>query len=236
MAKKKVSKKTVSPAKAVKELEKETKVVEKEAAKIEKEVAAATVVTKEVTPAQDKAIDKELDAFFEDIDAPAKAPVKEIGGSSSTPSKASKKEEIKPKAKVAKAVPIVKSEAVVRFDKLVDRYREAVADAVPGRSAALTMFIAIMDYVVASNNREIFDAFYDFFIANRKGILANTVVLNGIARLQPQKRNRVGAFYTLFMAVARYKLDGLGHSPDIGAIRVLLNNDALANYVAMMTR
>lgn len=226
MAKKKVSKKTVSPAKAVKELE-------KEAIKIEKEVA--TTATKDIVPDKEKAIAKELDEFFEDVDAPAKAaPVKE----EKKPTKVTEKKELEAKPnKVAKAAP-VKSPALIRFESSVQRYRDAVANTKieTGRSQALTSFIALMDFVLASKSREIFDAFYDFFVVNRKGILANTVVLNGIARLDPTKRNRVGAFYTLFFTLARHKVDSKPATIDINAIRVLMNNDAIANYAASMLR
>lgn len=233
MAKKKVSKKTVSPAKAAKELEEEKKVVAKAAAE-EAAIEKANEEADKKALVEEAAIDEELDGFFEDIDNPAKAaPKKE----KKEPTKVTEKKPLALKAKVAKAAP-VKTESMIRFEKIVQRYRDAVENTKveTGRSQALMVFISLMDFVVASKSREIFDAFYDFFVINRKGILANTVVLNGISRLEPSKRNRVGAFYTLFFSLARHKIDGKRSTIDINAIRVLMNNDAIANYAASMLR
>jgi hypothetical protein len=153
----------------------------------------------------------------------------------------SKQDQVQPTVQATPAVkqqaalaPVADPQVKVLLNYL-EQYKVLCSTKVPtikDRQAVIAKLAVIIRHVTSHPSKEMLDEMYKFFVRERVGLLAESVVFQAISSINTEQRLKMESFYTLFMALVRTKLFNEPFGLDIAACRAVLGNDAIVNYVA----
>ena len=119
--------------------------------------------------------------------------------------------------------------SVARLRGLIQNYRDAVGT--EDIKLPLQKFLNIVDFCVQTKDRAVLDEFYKFFVSERNGVLAHNVVLAGIQQLEPSRRLKTSAFYSVFYGMALAKASGNAFMFDMNAIQTVIGSETLVRFL-----
>lgn len=128
-------------------------------------------------------------------------------------------------AETAPEVPV----SVARLRGLIQNYRSAVGTA--DLTLPLQKFLSIVDFCVMTKERVVLDEFYKFFVSERSGMLAHNIVLAGIQQLEPSRRLKTAAFYSVFYGMALAKASGNAFMFDMNAVQTVIGSETLVRFL-----
>lgn len=124
---------------------------------------------------------------------------------------------------------------VAKLDAIIAKYVNTVSIKNPTDSTKVRFveaFNTVADYVINSDSYAVYNKFYSFFLKEREGLTHRNVAMAGIHTLRDlQKKSKISAFYAIFYAITRYKVDRKHFGISIKAIRTALRNDKFCNWV-----
>lgn len=150
------------------------------------------------------------------------------------------KEEVTAEPKVEKLstpkVPEQPNTKLVTLQKHLKEYQLYHAEPVitPAiREKILRKFYLILRFAINNPQNDILDELYVFFRKNRNGILAESVVFQGISQMATGPRFQIETFYTLFTALIATKTQKAKFTVSLEAARRVLGVDEIINYVSI---
>jgi len=90
----------------------------------------------------------------------------------------------------------------------------------------------IIRFVVNNPHTDILDEMFKFFKVNRYGVLAESVVFQGISSMANKPRLQLETFYTLFLALLATKTKKAKFTINLESVRNILNSDEIINYIS----
>lgn len=121
------------------------------------------------------------------------------------------------------------------LNQYLEQYKVLRSIKGPGKTDRINIinkFSVIIRHIITHPTNDVLDTMYNFFIAERGGLLSEQTVFQAISNINAEQRLKMEVFYTAFYSLIRYKLFNENFSLDMNAIRTALNNDAIVNYIA----
>jgi hypothetical protein len=197
--------------------------------------------TKAVKPAvKDIEVSEDI---IQDVPKPVEKPVEEIVKDTNLESKAA--EEIvtkavkatRVKARIQKTIKKEGEEAaptINMYEMLLGRYSKAVSEFNNSESTKrpIGAFSNLANYVIRSKDVKVYNDMLRFFTLELHSLMSNNNALNGIETItDPTLKTRITTFFTLFNGLASFRRTGRRPTFSINALRSILHNDRLVNWV-----
>ena len=124
---------------------------------------------------------------------------------------------------------------LARLGFLLTRYIELISNKINNdadRKRVISIFVSVMDLVLASNDRAVFEAYYSFYLKNRRQLIAPEQALAGLSKYSDKARiSQITAFFTVFATLAESKLMKTTFTLNVSAIRAALKNEELVSWI-----
>ena len=130
-----------------------------------------------------------------------------------------------------KAEPAV-TPAMAKLKASIEKYESVVLNKSTSAKANVDLFYGIVVAVVSCSEPAVYDEFYKYFFSHRETTMTNINALKGIHRLtDANKKSTVSAFYAIFFAMVRAKVERVGFHLSIKAIRRAIRNENFVNWI-----
>jgi hypothetical protein len=214
------------------------------ARKTKKATTVKSTTAKTVKPAvKDIEVSEDI---IQDVPKPVEKPVEEIVKDANLETKAA--EEIVTKAvkatRVKPRIPkTIKKEGddteetvptINMYEMLLGRYSKAVSEFNNNETTKrpIGSFSNLANYVIRSKDIKVYNDMLRFFTLELHSLMANSNALNGIETItDPTLKTRITTFFTLFNGLASFRRTGRRPTFSINALRSILRNDRLVNWV-----
>ena len=132
-----------------------------------------------------------------------------------------------------KAEPAVAvSPAMAKLKASIEKFESVVVNKTASNKSNVELFYGIVVAVVSCTEPAVFDEFYRYFFSHRDTTMTNVNALKGIHRLtDANKKSTVSAFYAIFFAMVRAKVEQVGFHLSIKAIRRAIRNESFVNWI-----
>lgn len=144
---------------------------------------------------------------------------------------------VEPEKKVeeVKTTTVVKTAEVLRLESLQEKYKELISNKTntdADKKRIISVFVSIMDLVIGSNDRAVFETYYSFYLKNRKTMVSPNQALIGLSKFSDKARiSQITAFFATFSALAESKIMRTAFTLNISAIRAAFKNEQLVNWI-----
>lgn len=124
------------------------------------------------------------------------------------------------------------SPAKAKLLAAIAKYEAVVAGTEKSTKSPVELFHSIIVAVISCDSVEVYDEFYSYFFSHRESTMTNTKALKGIHRItDPNKKSTISAFYAIFFAMVRAKVERSGFHLSVAAIRRAIRNERFVNWI-----
>lgn len=122
-----------------------------------------------------------------------------------------------------------------RMKAQLDKYKVLISNKVNGdveKKQITTIFVTIMDLMISTSERKVFELVYNFFLTNKNAMLRPEVALGSFTRYSdPDKARKLVSFYTIISSLISSKLMKTAFTLNTDAISSVLDNRELINWL-----